>query len=180
MREFLSNGRIGTLPRPARILYTAFCALTAAGLLSAVPLYDGIVDFGVRTTPAELYQHLIAYYHPPAGQRAETYRRLLETTHFHLFSMPLLLLVLGHLFLLCGVSARAKIGWPAAAVAATAVHLFAPWGIYLAGSSLGLLYPISAGAMLLSYGVMLGVPVYQMWRAAPPETPRAAPSPPAT
>src|SRR5438094_4227795 len=110
MRECAAPAtRAAALPRPVKALDTAFCALTAAGLLSCIGLYDGVVRFGVRTTPAELYGHLVSYYQPaadgPAAPSREaapaprmSARKLLEVTHFHLFSMPLYLLVLGHLF----------------------------------------------------------------------------------
>ena len=175
MREFASPAtRVAALPLPVKVLYTAFCALTLAGLLSCVALYDGVVRFGARTTPSELYDHLVAYYQSPARVRERagdapprmSARRLLEVTHFHLFSMPLYLLVAGHLFLLSGVGARAKMGWISAAVAATAAHLFAPWGIYLAGAWLAWLYPISGAALLASFAVLMGVPLYEMWNTA--------------
>ena len=35
-------------------------------------------------------------------------RKLLEVTHFHLFTMPVVLLIVGHLFLATGLSDRAK------------------------------------------------------------------------
>jgi len=177
MREFASPAtRAAALPRPVKVLYTAFVAFTAAGLLTSAALYGGVVRFGVRTTPAELYQHVIGYYHPggppeaPAGEAGApaqmTARKLLEVTHFHLFSMPMYLLVIGHLFLLTGVSARAKAGWISAAAAATAVHLFAPWGVYLGGAALAWLYPISGGALLVSFGVLMAVPVVEMWSSS--------------
>ena len=54
MREFASpSTRASALPRPVKALYTGFCALTVAGLLSCIALYDGVVRFGARTTPAE-------------------------------------------------------------------------------------------------------------------------------
>src|SRR5207302_3016062 len=135
MREFASPAsRAGALPRPVKVLYTAFCAFTVAGLLSCIGLYGGVVRFGARATPAELYEHLVTYYRPEAAAPAATAeaspspistRRLLEITHFHLFSMPLYLLVVGHLFLLTGAGARAKKGWISASVAGTAAHLLA-------------------------------------------------------
>ena len=175
MREFASPAtRAAALPRPVKALYTAFCALTVAGLLSCVGLYDGVVRFGARTTPAELYDHLVAYYKPgggPAGAASGeaaqvprmSARRLLEVTHFHLFSMPLYLLVLGHLFLLTGVGARAKMGWISTAGAATIVHLSAPWCVYFGGGALAWIYPISGAALLASFAVLMGVPLYEMW-----------------
>jgi hypothetical protein len=181
MREFASPAtRAGALPRPAKTLYTAFCAFTVAGLLSCAGLYDGIVRFGARTTPAELYAHLVSYYQPAPGPDASapvaaepppaaemTPRRLLEVTHFHLFSMPVYLLILGHLFFLTGLSTRAKNGWIAACVAATAIHLLAPWCVYFGGRSLAWIYPISGAALLATFAVLMAVPLYEMWRTTP-------------
>ena len=167
MREFASpSSRAGGLPRPAKALYTAFCAFTVGGLLSCAGLYDGIVRFGARTTPAQLYTHLVAYYDPART----TARRLLEVTHFHLFSMPVYLLILGHLFFLTGLSARAKTGWIAAAIAATVVHLLAPWLVYFGGRALAWIFPISGAALLATFAVLMAVPLFEMWRAS---TPRA-------
>src|SRR5205807_5826982 len=92
VREFASpTSRAGALPRPVKVLYTAFCAFTVAGLLSCIGLYDGVVRFGARATPAELYQHLVTYYQPGAGPASAAVgeaspapiptRRLLEVTH---------------------------------------------------------------------------------------------------
>jgi len=163
MREFASPAsRAGALPRPVKVLYTAFCAFTVLGLLSCIGLYDGVVRFGARTTPAELYDHLVTYY-----QRPISAQRLLEVTHFHLFSMPLYLLVVGHLFFLTGVSARAKRGWISASVAATAIHLLAPWCVHFAGRALAWVYPISGTALLASFAVLMGVPLYEMWHSPP-------------
>ena len=188
MREFASpTTRAAALPRPVKALYTAFCVLTAAGLLSSIALYDGVVRFGVHTTPAELYGHLVSYYQPAADRPAATAqepappphmtsRKLLEVTHFHLFSMPIYLLVLGHLFLLTGVGARAKMGWITASAVATAMHLCAPWCVYFGGAALAWIYPISGAALLVTFAVLMGVPVYEMWRRAPVSRPYASPS----
>ena len=178
MREFASPAtRAAALPRPVKALYTAFCALTVAGLLSCAGLYDSIVRFSAHATPAQLYAQLVGYYQPgtaPAaapGEAAPTprmsARKLLEVTHFHLFSMPIYLLVLGHLFLLTGVGARAKMGWICASGAATVLHLLAPWCVYFAGGALAWLYPISGAALLATFAVLMGVPLYEMWHSPP-------------
>jgi hypothetical protein len=95
MREFAAaSGRVTTLSLPARILYTVFALLTLAGCVSCVVIYDHIVQFGARTTPQELQERLGAHYDTIERQK------LVETTHVHLLTMPVLLLVAGHLFLL--------------------------------------------------------------------------------
>ncbi|MGE5049395.1 MAG: hypothetical protein ACM3PC_12540 [Deltaproteobacteria bacterium] len=163
MREFASpSTRAAALPRPVKVLYTAFCGFTVLGLLSCVGLYDGIVGFAARATPAQLYANLVAHY-----QQGMEPHKLLEVTHFHLFSVPLYLLVVGHLFLLSGRSAAAKTGIVTAAVALTALHLVAPWAVALGGRALAWLYPISGAGMLLGFAVLMGVPVYEMWSARP-------------
>ena len=186
MREFASpSTRASALPRPVKALYTGFCALTVAGLLSCIALYDGVVRFGARTTPAELYDHLVSYYQPspegplataaaaPAVPRMSS-RKLLEVTHFHLFSMPIYLLVLGHLFLLTGLRASTKTGWISAAGAATVIHLSAPWCVHFGGGALAWIYPISGTALLVTFAVLMGVPLYEMWRSAPAARPYAS------
>jgi len=162
LREFASpTTRASALPRPVKLLYTAFCAFTAVGLLSCVGLYDGIAGFGVHATPAQLYGNLIAHY-----QQALEPHKLLEITHFHLFSVPLYLLVVGHLFLLSGQSPRAKSAIVSAAAALTVLHLAAPWLVLLGGRALAWLFPISGAGMLVGFGVLMGVPVWEMWNPA--------------
>jgi hypothetical protein len=159
VREFASTlARAATLPRAAKVLYTAFCAFIGVGVLSCAGLYQGIVAFSASATPAELYVRLIAYYQTGISSRA-----LLEVTHSHLFSVPMYLLVLGHLFFLCGLPARTKLGWIAASVAFSALHLAAPWAVRFGGASLAWLYPISGAGMLASFAVMMFAPLYEMW-----------------
>jgi hypothetical protein len=170
--------RVASLPTPAKTLYTGFCALTALGLATCIGLYAQIVRFGVRTTPAELFDHLVAYYNPaaanaPAPAGSITTRGLLQVTHFHLFSMSVVLLIIGHLFFLTRLSAEAKRGFIVAAVGATVLHLFAPWGIVLAGRPLAVLYPLSGFALLATYGVLMAVPLYEMWSKNPVAQPEA-------
>jgi len=168
LREFAApSTRAAALPRPVKVLYTAFCAFTAFGLLSCVGLYAGIVGFAVQATPAQLYDNLIAHYRQPLEPH-----KLLEVTHFHLFSVPLYLLVVGHLFLLSGRSQKAKSVIVTAAVALTALHLAAPWLVLLGGRALAWIYPISGAGMLLGFAVLMGVPVYEMW-SRPPAPARA-------
>jgi hypothetical protein len=170
MREFASPGsRASALSLPARLLYTVFAALTLAGCLSCVVIYDAIVHFEARATPAQLGERLVAHY--TSIDRG----KLWETTHAHLFSMPVLLLVAGHLFLLSSASQRAKLWAIAITASAMVLHLLAPW-VLAATSGRGgsaALYPITGGVQLLGIAILLAVPVYEMWRPsrrAPPSS----------
>lgn len=115
MREFATpKSRASALSPAAKVLYTSFCALSLMGLMTSMLLYDDVVRFGARTTPQELYRNLVNHYDrnislaaPPAtpeqalkaGRDARRHE-LLVVTHAHLFTMPVLLLIVGHLFLL--------------------------------------------------------------------------------
>jgi hypothetical protein len=92
---------------------------------------------------------------------------LLQTTHFHLFSVPVYLLVAGHLFLLSGLSPKIKTAAISAAIAFTVLHLLAPWLVYFGGAALAWVYPITGAGMLLGFVVLLGVPLYEMWSGRP-------------
>src|SRR5690349_12461958 len=103
MKDFAPVPRANALPLAGKMLYTAFVVFTLAGLFTAMVMYGQIVRFASNTTPGELYQHVISHY-----QGGLTERQLLEVTHFHLFSMPVVLLVLGHLALLTRLPRAAK------------------------------------------------------------------------
>lgn len=92
------------------------------------------------------------------------YRKLLEVTHFHLFTVPVFLLILTHLFLLTGMGSRAKLWWIAFGWGAGTLHMAAPWLIRLFGGGLGFLFPLS-GFWFLAASLMLTVyPMVVMWR----------------
>ena len=160
MREFASSGsRASALSLPARILYTVFAALVLAGCFSCAVIYDSMVHFQARSTPRELDERLVQHY-----QRID-YTKLIETTHAHLFIMPILLLVAGHLFLLSSASARVKVAAIVAASVAVVLHLLAPWLIVWSGGAAAgvLVYPISGGLLLVTTAILLVVPVWEMW-----------------
>ncbi len=96
---------------------------------------------------------------------AMPYRKLLEVTHFHLFTMPVFLLILTHLFMLTGLSARAKLGWITLGWSAATLHMLAPWLLRPAGLNLALLFPLSGALLLLSGLVLTVYPAWVMWRA---------------
>src|SRR5205814_10284677 len=78
---------------------------------------------------------------------AVSYRKLLEVTHFHLFTVPVFLLIIAHLFMLTGLSVRTKSFFIAAAWLSSLLHLAAPWLIRYASPRLAWLYP-SSGALM--------------------------------
>lgn len=119
------------------------------------------------------------------------YRKLLEVTHFHLFTVPVFLLILTHLFLLTGLSRRALIGWVSAGWISGTLHIAAPWLVRWLGARQAWLFALSGGLFLVASLVLCVYPLWVMWRprqrrvaahtahapsAAPPDDDRAAPS----
>ncbi len=171
----MSQSRIQALPLPGKVLYTVFAVFTLAGVFDSLLLYDVIVDFGVKTTPHELYDRLIEHYHDAGGDpvapssRAVSAARpvdretLLEVSHAHLFTMPVLLLIAGHLVLLTAIGTAGKLWLIGLGSFGMATHLLAPWLVRGFGRSLGFVYPISGVLLLVPLVLMLGIAVVSMW-----------------
>src|SRR5580692_6334000 len=171
MRQFASSGfRLWNLGLDAKILYTSFCLLTLLGVLSSALYYGDLVGSGTRgirryyAGEAAPAAEPTATSSPPAGPTIELpenaeaarapivvpigYRKLLEVTHFHLFTMPGVLLIVGHLFLATGLGDRAK----------------RPWVVRYAGAGLAPLHALTGLALTLSMAVLTLYPILAMWR----------------
>jgi hypothetical protein len=98
---------------------------------------------------------------------AVTYRKLLEVTHFHLFTMPVVFLIVGHLFLATALADRTKFAWMVAGGVAVTLHLAAPWLIHYVSSGLAWLYALSGIALFVTMTVLTIYPAVVMWRTPP-------------
>lgn len=88
---------------------------------------------------------------------------LLETTHFHLFIMPMVFLTTGHLFLMSAWSSR----WKTFVISSCFVYILLdvakPWLIRYVSASWGILAPFNAGLLGLTLLLCILVPIYEMW-----------------
>lgn len=198
MRQFASSGfRLWNLGVESKVLYSAFCLLILLGVASSALYYGDLVGSGT--------QGIRRYYGgqgdtvKPAGDEsvagpaidvptdggrepivvAITYRKLLEVTHFHLFTMPVVLLIVGHLFLATGLGDRAKLAWIAAGAGSVALHLGTPWLVRYGSPSWAPLHALSGVALTVTMSMLTLAPVVSMWtggkpRANAPEGPRAS------
>jgi hypothetical protein len=105
---------------------------------------------------------------------AVTYRKLLEVTHFHLFTMPVVLLIVGHLFFATALGARAKLAWVGTASATVVLHIATPWLVRYLTPQVAILHAVSGAAMTLSMGVLTIYPIIVMWRPVPARPAAAA------
>jgi hypothetical protein len=187
MRQFASPGfRLWNLGLDAKILYTTFCLLTLLGVLSSALYYGDLVGSGTRGIrryyagegdPAAAPAAPAPSGSGPAIEVPENvddtrapivvaigYRKLLEVTHFHLFTMPVVLLIVGHLFLATGLGDRAKRAWLVGAGVSVVAHLATPWLVRYAGAALAPLHALTGIALTLSMSVLTCYPVLAMWR----------------
>jgi hypothetical protein len=164
----------------ARAVYTVFLLFTLLGLgLSLVLTHDMVgIDLSAageyyrgESVPVDEAAHDggPALVLPPDGENLAAFepmprRKLLEITHFHLFSMPVYLLILSHIYMLSRSPKKAKGAWIAAGSFGTLLHVAAPWLLAngLAGAVAA--YAASGVMMLVSYFVMSVVPLREMWQ----------------
>ncbi|MCU1281736.1 MAG: hypothetical protein JWM53_5282 [bacterium] len=182
MRQFASSGfRIWNLSREAKLIYTGFGLFSLAAIVVSMMFYEDLV--GPKTAGVAGYYAGAAHERAPAkaatgGPQIEmpdeaktseqitvavTYRKLLEVTHFHLFTLPVFLLIIAHLFMLTGLSSTAKTAWIAAGWLSACVHLLAPWLIRYGGTAWSFTYATSGAVMGLALSVMTAYPMIVMW-----------------
>jgi hypothetical protein len=115
-------------------------------------------------------------------------RQVMETFHFHLFSVPVVLLIIGHLFMMCGLPLRTKAMLIVLASISALLHLLAPPLIRFVSPAFSSIVFLSAIGMIVTWSIMTVWPVWEMWRPGPagspgardPDAPAAGPPPPAS
>lgn len=145
----------------ARLLYTAFLVFTVLGLTSAGLLHlDGM---GTASGQAATYWRGddagIAY--------PKSYRQLAELTHFHLFTEPVVLLVIAHLYNLGGDKRWRKGAVILGTSGLMAVQILLPWGVTYGSSALAAaMLPVNF-SLLGGFLYMCGVATWDMWGPTP-------------
>jgi hypothetical protein len=189
MRDFTAvPGRLRKLQFHARLVYSVF----AISCLIAVGLTGWLTDDMVGLTldgygeyyageieeldlPPEPIEDMggPSFDLPPEADeivsegRQMPLRKLLEITHFHLFSMPVYLLILCHLYMLSRDSNLVKNIWISIASLGTIFHVLAPWLARSGSMESKIFFAISGAAMAISYTYMCILPLWEMWGPIP-------------
>jgi len=151
------------LPAQGRLLYASFLGFTLLGFGTALALYwDGL---GLLRAA----EHYLGNADNPDATEIiieKSPRELLEVTHFHLFTMPVVLLVVGHLFMLArgGPWKRHVV---AVAVIFTLLHVLGPWVVRFGGAAWAWVMPVTAVPFVLSYLVMALWPLPELLARRP-------------
>jgi len=183
VRDFAASaGRLRVLSFGAKLLYTAFAISAIIGLLVSWQLYgaaigeggDKVYYSGTAAPAAEGDGPALDLPEEATAPRVMTEqiseRKLLEVTHFHLFSVPVYVLILAHLWLLARMPSWLHTAGIVASVVTSGLHLAAPW-IVRGRTGLSALMPISGVGMLVVMGIIAIVPAIDMWLPRPARRP---------
>lgn len=88
---------------------------------------------------------------------------LLENAHFHAFIVPVVLLVLTHVFFMTGVAERTKVAVTIWAYTAAAVELSSPWLVRYGAAGFAWLALAGSLAFHASMLLLIALPLYDAW-----------------
>ncbi|HUE38730.1 MAG TPA: hypothetical protein VMR29_04455 [Candidatus Binatia bacterium] len=157
MRIFATRDyALSRLPFGARLFYSLFLVMVFLGLLTCLGFAFAKSGFASAA--------LADYYRgDDSGAGAKPFVELLETAHFHLFSMPIFFLVLGHIFFLSSLGERTKLVVILAAFVALLAEIVLPWLIvYHSRAWVWLEHPTRL-VLLGTFAIFIAVPLREMW-----------------
>jgi hypothetical protein len=175
MHVFIKSGyRLGRTSLETRITYSAFLLLMLPGLGTMLALSLGRI--GIHP------EAIAAYYRGGQGEMSfpKELWQLMEEAHFHLFSVPIILLILTHLLFATGSPPRTRVTISLGLWIGALFEIGGPFAVrYVSGAFAWLLL---LGWVLLSLGILasVGYSLAALWGAAPPDPaspPGSAPDP---
>jgi hypothetical protein len=92
-----------------------------------------------------------------------SFRELAEVTHFHLFTMPVVFMILAHVLYLTDTGNATKAATTWASFAGVALDLLSPWLITYVSPVFVLTMLTGDILMTISFLVMMVIPMYEMW-----------------
>lgn len=192
MRAFARPFPLQQLSLEARVLYAGFCVFMLFGVWTSAWLAhdDGfgtdsatVVRYyrgdDATTTAATapvatdgpaiaLPDEVVSDDAKAALHVEKSARQVMETFHFHSFTMPVVLLIVGHIFMMCAISPRKKVAVLVVGSLSTLLHLLLPVVVRFAGAGVAhvgaALFVPTAVLMLLTWTMMLGRPLVELAR----------------
>lgn len=166
MHVFVKSGyRLARTSLETKIAYTGFLGLVLPGVVTLLALSIGRIG---------LSPHAIAvFYRGGDGELSfpKQLWQLMEEAHFHLFSVPVVLLVLTHLLFATACPPRLRIAISVSAYLGAVLEIGCPFAIrYLSAGFAPLLL---AGWALLAFGMLssIGFSLWALWARVPPGAP---------
>ena len=91
------------------------------------------------------------------------YRELLEVTHTHIFSIPIVVFILSRILAMTHTREGLKITIYGVSFMGIILNLAAPWLIRYACHHFVITFTISNILLILSFGAYIFIPLYEMW-----------------
>jgi hypothetical protein len=157
MRNFNTRFRLRDADRHIRLLYTLFLFLMFVGFAFSFFWAHSMTGL----TPQGIADHYLgsdATYGEPMS-----FRELAEVTHFHLFTMPVVFMILIHVLYLTGTSATIKVGATWTAFGGVMLDLLSPWLIRYVSPVFVLTMLAGDSLMIITFLVMMVIPLHEMW-----------------
>ena len=157
MRNFNQRFRLRDSDRHIRLLYTLFLLLMLAGFMFSffwAHSMTGLSPSGI----ADHYRGSDATFGEPMS-----FRELAEVTHFHLFTMPVVFMILVHVMYLTNASHALKVVMTWSGFGGVILDLISPWLISYVSPVFVLTMLTGDTLMTVSFFVMMAIPLYEMW-----------------
>jgi hypothetical protein len=160
MRQFSNLGfRLTQLSREVKWVYTGFLIFVGLGFCT-----NGL--FQVTRIGVTL-DRIALYYRGGELEQSmtfpKTFAQLLELTHFHMFIMDVIFLILAHLVLATAISPRLKTGLIILACAGSLGDIASYWLIRYVSPAFAALRLLSWFGMWIGYGGMMVITLWDMW-----------------
>jgi drug/metabolite transporter superfamily protein YnfA len=157
MRNFNARFKLRDTDRHIRLLYTLFLLLMTVAFAFSFFWAHSMTSFSPQSI-ADHYRGSDATYGEPMS-----FRELAEITHFHLFTMPVVFMILIHVLYLTDTRNGLKAGTTWVAFGGVMLDLASPWLITYVSPIFVLTMLTGDFLMLAGFLVMLVVPLYEMW-----------------
>ena len=157
MRNFNTRFRLRDTDRHIRLVYTWFLLLMFVGFAFTLVWAHSMTDLSPKGL-AEHYRGSDANFGEPMS-----FGQLAETTHFHIFTMPVVFMIMVHVLYLTMISPTLKVITTWAAFLGVTLDLVSPWLITYVSPIFVITMLSGDVLMLLSFLVMFAVPMYEMW-----------------
>jgi hypothetical protein len=157
MRNFNARFRLRDADRHIRLVYTLFLILMFVGFAFSffwAHSMTGLSPQGI----ADHYRGSDATYGEPMS-----FRELAEITHFHLFTMPVVFMILVHVLYLTMASSGVKASLTWISFGGVTLDLISPWLITYVSPFFVLTMLTGDLLMVISFFVMMAIPMYEMW-----------------
>ena len=157
MRNFNTRFRLRDSDRHIRLLYTQFLFLMLVGFLFSFFWAHSMTSLSPQGI-ADHYRGSDATFGEPMS-----FRELAEVTHFHLFTMPVVFMILVHVLYLTQASHATQVWLTWLSFGGVALDLLSPWLISYVSPVFVLTMLAGDTLMMVSFLVMMAIPLYEMW-----------------